>query len=365
MKFVFASYVMIKSFNQPDAWIKRISAYAGIKEELAKRHEVVSIQQINFEGEYLQNDVSYHFLKFRLPSKYFPVTLNKDIKQQQPDIVVIQGTHFPIQVLLLRLKLGSKTRIIVHHHAERPFTGIKKMFQRLADRHIDAYLFASRQMGLSWVKKGNLASPQKIHEVMEVSSVFHQIDKVEAKGFTGIKKKLVYLWVGRLNANKDPIATVKGFLKFAQRYPDAVLYMIYHNDELLPDVYELLEEHPNGNAVKMIGQAANNELLYWYNSADFFVSGSHYEGSGTAVCEAMSCGCIPVVTNIDSFRMITNNGNCGLLYQPGNVDELCKVLLQTVEIDKAEKRRLCLEYFRDHLSFSAIARGIEEIAASL
>ena len=32
-------------------------------------------------------------------------------------------------------------------------------------------------MGETWVKKGNLASEKKIHEIMEVSSVFYPIDK--------------------------------------------------------------------------------------------------------------------------------------------------------------------------------------------
>ncbi len=53
----------------------------------------------------------------------------------------------------------------------------------------------------------------------------------------------------------------------------------------------------------------------YYNSADYFVLGSHYEGSGFSLVEAMSCGVIPIVTDIPSFRMMTNNGKIGTLME--------------------------------------------------
>ncbi|MDP9047553.1 MAG: glycosyltransferase, partial [Bacteroidota bacterium] len=95
------------------------------------------------------------------------------------------------------------------------------------------------------------------------------------------------------------------------------------------------------------------------------LSGSHYEGSGTAVCEAMSCGCIPIVTDIPSFRAITDNGNCGILYEPGNQQELLSALFQTQTINKSAKRTNTLAYFEQKLSFEAIASQIHNIAATL
>lgn len=365
MKFVFASYVVTNAFKNPESWLYRTSMYNGIFEALSINHKVVSIEQIDYEGEYFKNDVNYAFMRFGLPSKYFPGKLHNYIKKLQPDIVVIQGLHFPLQVICLRLKLGSKTKIILHHHAERPFTGIKKYLQRWADRHIDAYLFASRDIGIDWITKGNLASPEKIREVMEVSSVFCPIEKKFAKSKTGVTADTVYLWIGRLNENKDPLTVVKAFLKFAPAKPGAILYMIYHTDELFIAIMELLNKHPYKKNIVLIGKVPNAELLYWYNSADFIVSGSHYEGSGTAICEAMSCGCIPLVTDIFSFRMITNNGKCGLLYEAGNEDALLSVLIKSQQIDRAEKRETCLNHFNANLSFNAIAGKIQEIAGSL
>ena len=51
----------------------------------------------------------------------------------------------------------------------------------------------------------------------------------------------------------------------------------------------------------------HDEMPNYYAAADVFVSGSHSEGSGYALIEAMSAGVVPVVTDIPSFRAIAGD----------------------------------------------------------
>lgn len=365
MIIVSVSYNYSPTFTSPESWYKRTKGYAGVLEGLSKNNTVFNVKQINYEGNGLHNGVQYRFVDFGKKKTYFPWQLNRFVKSLNPDVVMVQGLHHPLQLMQLRFILNKKTKIIAQHHAEKPFTGIKKYIQQMADKCVNAYLFASHDMGIDWVKKGNFSSPQKIHEVMEVSSLFYPTDKSEAKLKTGATGSPVFLWVGRLNDNKDPLNVVKAFLKFAQTNQSARLYMIYHTDELLADIKNLLQPYHDKQAVTLVGQLTHGELLYWYNSADFFISGSYYEGSGTAVCEAISCGCIPIVTDIFSFRMITDNGNCGVLYEAGNEKELLTTLLNTGNLNKEELRNKALAYFKANLSFTAIAKRVEQIAANL
>jgi len=365
MKYVSVSYNYSPAFNSPESWFERTEIYAGALEYLSKENEVISIKQISYEGVCVHKGVQYHFVDFGKKKTYCPWKLNHFIKNLEPDFVIVQGLHHPLQLMLLRLLLNKNTKIIVQHHGEKPFTGFKKYIQRMADGFVDAYLFAAQAIGVDWVKKGNLKSARKIHEVMEVSSLFYPIKKEAAKLKTGVEGAPVFLWVGRLNLNKDPLNVVKAFLKFIETNHDARLYMIYHTNELLNEIKGLLKTKIHKNAVVLIGQVEHHELLYWYNSADFFISGSHYEGSGTAVCEAISCGCIPIVTDIFSFRVITDNGNCGILYEAGNEDALLSTLIKTKDLDIREKQQKSLAYFHEKLSFEAIAKQISAIAAGL
>ena len=59
-----------------------------------------------------------------------------------------------------------------------------------------------------------------------------------------------------------------------------------------------------------------------------FVSGSHSEGSGYALIEAMSAGVVPVVTDIPSFRAIA--GDCGARWPPGDAGAFADALLTRV-----------------------------------
>ena len=365
MNYVFVTFSPSLNFNSPESWFERTAGYAGVLFCLAKNNTVINIKQINYEGDCMHNGVHYYFPSFKNKGTYFPGELTRFVKNLNPNIVFVQGLHNPVQLIQLAARLDKKVKIIVQHHAEKPSSGTKKYFQKLADKLTDAYLFASHELGAEWVNNGIISSSEKIHEVMEVSSIFSPMDKVSARLKTGIKSSTVFLWVGRLNDNKDPLTVIRAFLRFAELNPESRLYMIYHTDELLEQINELLAQSPRKDAIILIGKVPHSDLQYWFNSADIILSGSHYEGSGTAVCEAMSCGCMPIVTDISSFRMITDNGRCGLLFEPGNENALLSALKQAVDIDIHEKQKLSLEYFRSNLSFDAIAKRIQEIAASL
>jgi hypothetical protein len=63
--------------------------------------------------------------------------------------------------------------------------------------------------------------------------------------------------------------------------------------------------------------------------------------------------------------MITDNGRCGLLYEPGNEHALLDALRLSCEIDLPRKQKAALDYFKTNLSFGAIAKRIQEVVDSL
>lgn len=366
MKFVFASYVFTGEFNNPQAWLNRINAYGGILEALAVTDTVISFEQIDYEGELLHNGVQHYFIRTNKKERLLPAKLHRLIKAQRPDVVVIQGMHFPLQIIQLRASLGRKVKIIVQHRAERPLQGLKKQLMRLADAGTDGYLFASKAMGQGWVDAGNISNADKIRQVMSVSSVFESVNRGVAQSNTGVTGSPNFLWVGNLNANKDPLTAIKAFLCFAKQEPNARLYIIHQTNDLLPQILQVLNSQPlRKNNVVLVGKIPHADLLYWFNSVDYILSSSHAESAGAAVSEAMSCGCIPILTDIDSFRIITANGRYGWLYPAGNETALFNILAQTPFIKVAKMRERVLAHFKSQLSFEAIAGQMKVIAESL
>jgi glycosyltransferase involved in cell wall biosynthesis len=109
----------------------------------------------------------------------------------------------------------------------------------------------------------------------------------------------------------------------------------------------------------------HSDLLQWYNRAAFVISTSHYEGSGTAVCEAMSCGCIPILTNIPSFRMMTSQAQVGFLFENGNVEALKDRLIKSTQINIEEEQKRVLTHYEQQLSFNAISRKMLSVINQL
>ncbi len=228
---------------------------------------------------------------------------------------------------------------------------------------MDAYLFTSSAFGNEW--KPNI-SIGKIYEVIQASSVFYTLDRTQARKILNVSGSPVFLWVGMLIPRKDPLTAIKSFLRFVPHQPAAKLYMIYQSDELLPEINILLDNNKqHRDAIVLVGKVSHEQLLYWYNSADFFISSSHYEGSGIAVSEAMSCGCIPVTTNFISFQKMRGPGKCGLDFKAGNEKELLAALLKTQELSIEKEQARTLQQFNEELSFEAIAKKIEEVMAAL
>jgi glycosyltransferase involved in cell wall biosynthesis len=131
----------------------------------------------------------------------------------------------------------------------------------------------------------------------------------------------------------------------------------------LPELGSFLRQRQLNGQVVLVGRKGHDELRAWYSAADFYISGSHSEGSGYALIEAMACGCIPVVTHIPSYRKMTDNGRLGFLYTPGNSEELFQVL-ERLTADDALRQEVG-KYFEEKLSFEAIGRSIADVCRSL
>lgn len=362
MKIVSVGYARSNDFNAPSAWLEKIGFYTCILESLAVKHEVNSIEQICYSGRVLQNGVWYHFIQAGDLISILPFRLHRYIRKLEPAVVLVNGFITPLQLIQLKWMLGRRSRILVINRAEKPGRGIRRLLQRSADHYIYKYLFTSAEMGMPWVKEGIIRHESKIAGIIGASSNFVATHKVLARERTGVHGSPVFLFVGRLDANKDPLTILRAFRNYAVEQAAARLYMIYQAEELLGEINELIgQDIYLQRSVVLVGEIAHHAMDQWYSSADFIISGSHYEGSGIAVCEAMSCGCIPILTNIPSFRAMSGNGNCGFLYEPGDAGALLKILLQTGTRDLQAEKERTLQQFREELSFETIAAKIDHI----
>ncbi len=366
MKLIDLNYHASNEYTTPQQVISDHWPSLGYIGVLKNRFDITVIKHINYEGEVVQDDIVYRFFRSLNRFWHIPFRTHRYIRMQKPQVIIIQGFVFPLQLIFLRLSVGHHCAICLQHHGERPFKGLKGMIQQFADRFVTAYSFASKEMANDWISAGIISSIDKCFEVMGVSTSFGKEGKLLAVSKTGMKDGTCFLWVGRLNENKDPVTVLKAFEKYLALNPNAVLYMIYQDNDLEMEVKNLIKKNSTlENGVRLVGKIPHADLISWFSAADFFVSGSHREGSGYALIEAMACGCIPVVTNIPSFVKITDGGNCGLLYEAGNPDSLLNALVKSQQLDLPSEVNKVLNQFKLNLSFEAYAGQVQSMVESL
>lgn len=280
-------------------------------------------------------------------------------REDLPAVVHLHGLVHAAVVPGLRRALPAAVPVVVQHHAERPRTGLGGLHQRWALSGADGFLFAARGLADPWIRRRAIDPGSPIFEIMEGSTTFSRSDPVEARHRTGMNGSPVFLWVGRLDDNKDPLTVLAGLEMVLPQIPDARVYMAHGADS--PRLAEVTRRIAASDvlraAVRLLGTVPHTGMEAIFNSADCFVLGSRYEGSGYALAEALACGVVPIVTDIPSFRMMTDDGAIGALWTPGEPGACAAAVLEALGRSLVDQSRAARELFQRRLSYAAIGRA--------
>lgn len=88
---------------------------------------------------------------------------------------------------------------------------------------------------------------------------------------------------------------------------------------------DLIENYKIKNNVYLLGW--RRDISNILNSSDFFVMTSLWEGLPISTIEAMSCGLVPIVNDVDGQREIIKNSENGFLIKPYDINETAGKIL--------------------------------------
>lgn len=362
MHIVCVSYFCDRRLETPDALLAAYLTLTGWAEGVAAAGAEVSVvQRFQYDACRTHKGVRYHFVaspSLRQGSVMDGASrINRAIAYFQPDVIHVNGLSYARQAWLLKRRLPS-TPILIQDHANRPPSRWPhSLLLRSALNRMDGVSFTAKAQADLWRQAGYLPETQPLFELMEGSSRFRLLVRSEAREQSGLHGDPLCLWVGRLDANKDPLMVLEGFAQALPQIPGMRLAMVYGEDALLPAVREWLAAHPQiAQRVRLLGRLPHDVLETVYNSADLFVLGSHREGSGYAALEALSCGVVPVLTDIPSFRMLLREGSVGALWPVGDPEALAQALIIANADRTPETPHQFRAFFEQHWSFEAIGR---------
>lgn len=340
-----------------DAW----PSLVDVAESVARCGARVSVIQASEHARRIdRNGVSYHFAPFGSPSS--PLRAESAagalIRQLAPDAFHVHGLGFPRHVSALA-RLAPGVPILLQDHAN----GLPRPWRRAAWRRcapaVAGIAFCSRDQARPFLNAGLLHSQTRVYEIPESTSRFAPGSRQAARHALHLSGDPLLLWVGHLNENKDPLTVLAGVSEAARELPNLELWCCFGTAPLLRRVQRRVQGDPSlRGRVHLLGCVPHERVEQLMRAADAFVLGSHREGSGYSLIEALACGLPPVVTDIPSFRALTGAGAVGMLWEPGNARSLCTALLALHARAHPELRTGVRAHFDRELSFGALGRKL-------
>jgi glycosyltransferase involved in cell wall biosynthesis len=308
--------------------------------------------------QFRQRGVDYHFLPLAGAVPPDPAALRALLTPVRPELLHVHGLHFGGLARTLAA-LCSRAPLLLQHHAGRPARrplGWWRMRRALAPAR--GVLFCSAEQARPFARWQLLPRGCRIYEVPESTAVFRPHE-----GAPRLPGEPALLWVAHLNANKDPLTVLDGLALALPRLPGLQLWMCFRDAPLLAAVQARIAQGPLAGRVHLLGAQPAGRVEQLMSAADLFVQGSHEEGSGYSLIEALACGLAPVVSDIPSFRALAGGCASARLWPVGDAVALADALVAAAAMSADERRAATRAHFEQQLSPAALGRRLGAVYA--
>lgn len=319
----------------------------------------VSVVQACAHSAHLErNGVHYYFRPFGHGAGSTNETLHMLLEALAPDALHVHGLGFLRDTLALRA-ICPESPIILQDHANRPPRIWRRPSWRRALSVAAGICFCARGQAHPFLASGLIQPSTQVYEVPESTCRFSPGDRLQARRMEQVAGDPAVLWVGHLDDNKDPLTVLSGISEAVDALPGLKLYCCYGTGPLLEPVQERIASDSRlRGRVHLLGRVAHERIEHLMRAADLFVLGSHREGSGYSVIEALACGLAPVVTDIPSFRSLTAGGTVGALWRVGDASGLARALRSAAARVGEQTRAAVRSHFERELSFEAVGQKL-------
>jgi len=275
------------------------------------------------------------------------------IREKKISILHLHNVLDVLSAIKLKNSVGIQTPILIQDHGSVPQR--KHAIYSPLFKKIDGFLFNSLGQELPWTEK-KLIRPDQCYFAPEGTSNFTS-DGI--KEFNRSEIRLIS--IGNLIEGKDPMTILKGLKLIVSRFPQVKLTMIYMTAPLYSMIVNYVKQEKLDQNVEFIGQVPHDAIEHYLRKSHIYVSASHKEGSGYGAIEAMSCGLIPILSDIPSFRDFTDHGTAGRLFKRSDHVDFAEKTLSIMSSDLANESQRVLSRYHHSLSPEALGRSLAAV----
>jgi glycosyltransferase involved in cell wall biosynthesis len=320
--------------------------------------DVFVVQASHTTFRFTRRGVRYHFVPVAAVRALAPSRMRRAVQETAPDIVHFNGLDFPFHTRAI-----GRTRIpmILQDHASHPHSRSSGL-RRWGHARAAAALFTAEAQAEPFLATRQLPAGTPIFAVPESSSAFKPGDRSRARAKTGVYGNPAILWIGRLDANKDPLTAIEAFRRARTRLPEAELWCVHGTDALLPALERHLADDPAlARHVHLLGRVPHAHVEQLCRACDLFLATSHRESTGYALIEALACGLPPVISDIAPFRAVAGDLAESRFAPAGDAAAFAEGVLSLARRPHDQRRAAVRRHFDTHLAFPVVGRQLLDI----
>ena len=134
-------------------------------------------------------------------------------------------------------------------------------------------------------------------------------------------RPLRILYVGRIEQTQKRVLDMPRILDKLKEREVPVVLTIVGDGPARAELEVAARHHIEDGTLRLLGTKLNEEMPALYQEADLFLLTSAFEGLPVSLLEAMSFGCVPVVTHVKSgVSEVVIEGQTGCLVEVGDID---------------------------------------------
>jgi glycosyltransferase involved in cell wall biosynthesis len=271
---------------------------------------------------------------------------------------------------ILRKKVICTGAIHMFDYSGGEDTFFKKRFYYRVLCRISLYL-ANANLFITNDQKNQIISHIKVNNPQVAYSC---LEKKHLENYSRIKKKKKYnnviniasiMWLTKSTIARKGLFEILDALELLKD-KNFIFYIIGKKDNGYNSLITKIEKLKIKNKIKILTDLSTLNKNKILETVDLYVQPSHYEGLGNAVIEAMSKGCVPIVSRFASQPEVVSD--FGYI-----VNEICKKeIRKKIEIylnlsvqEKNILRNNILDYVHEKFSYDSHLKKIKEIFENL
>jgi glycosyltransferase involved in cell wall biosynthesis len=250
-------------------------------------------------------------------------SLARAIRRSRPAVVHAHGVRAAAAALPVARIARVPLVVTVHglqslRRSDSPMTRFWNRRILRAARAVIVLGESDRQL----IRRDRLADPERVHLVPAAFEPRALPSRDAARSDLGVAhNEIVVTWIGRLSAEKAPLAFVEGIRRVRHPHVHALLA---GDGDLRAEVRRSAATSGVRDGVKILGWVDDPSGLL--AATDIFVNTSLWEGLPMSVLEAAGAGCSLVLSDVPGNRDVVGAGVPALVVPPDRPDALAAAI---------------------------------------